>query len=808
MLNNHFRILLRGLWNKKSFSLLNILGLSVGIAASLLIFLVIHYETGFDSFHANGNRIYRVVNSLQMSNGEVGYNGCNPLPMPAAIHQDFPQFEQVSATWSVKEAQFAIPGKTGEPDKKFREKEGCFYTEPSLFRIFDFPWLAGNPDEALKDPNTVALTRSVAEKWFGNWKEAIGRTVLMGDIKTPFRVTGVLKDPPSNTDIPLRIALSYTSFLEQKDKPLTSWGYFNSNAECFVLLARGQNIRSARTLLPAFQARYFNDATGFSGVKASVYFQPLKEIHFDDRFETYGKRSVSEKECWALGLIGLFLILIACINFINISTARSISRSKEIGVRKVLGSSRSQLLLQFLQETALTVFVAVLAACFIARLSLPFLNGLMGEQLTFDPGDPVILLYLFGTWVIVTFLAGFYPGMVLSAFAPIAAIRNKISFPGSGSIYLRRGLVILQFSIAQILLIGTLVIVRQMNYFRYRPMGFDSKAIAIVDIPGNHESRSKYAALKTRILQVPGVEQASLCGDPPSKDGSWSISFTFGTDPNSQPFNLITRYADTSYIATFHLNLLAGRYPVASDTIRELAVNAATVRKLGLKEPGDILNKFISFGGPQKYPVVGVLADFNNKSLREEISPLVISPALEEYEKLAIRLDPHEMNATIGRVRTAFAEVFPDHVFDYTFFDDSIMSFYRGEAITSALFKIFAAIAILISCLGLYGLISLMTAQKTREVGIRKVLGASVARIVYSFSMEFTYLVGISFLIAAPLGSYVMSRWLSGFYYRIDMGWGLFALTLLSSGMIAWITVGYKAVKAAITNPVKSLRAE
>lgn len=808
MFNKEINFLLRRLWINRSFSLLNILGLAVGISASLLIFLVIRYETGFDRWHANNKRIYRVVTSLKPAAGDIDYEDCVPLPLPPAINREFPQFEQVSAVWKVEEAQYAIPGNTQAPDKKFKEKTGSFYAEPSLFRIFDFSWLAGIPGQALQEPHTMALTRSVAEKWFGNWKDAMGRTVLMGDIKIPFKVTGILQDPPSNTDLPLRIVLSYATFIEMKDKPLDSWGFFNSNSECFALLADRQDIRSARSGVPGFVSGHFNDAAGFKDMTVGVYFQPLSEMHFDERFGIYGKRLISEKECWALGLIGLFLILIASINFINMSTARSLVRSKEIGVRKVLGGSRSMLLWQFLRETALIVLIALLSACVIAALALPFLDKLIGEHLSFEWSDPIILLYLLGTWVSVTFLAGFYPGIVLSAFAPITAIKNKISAHGSGSVYLRRGLVILQFSIVQVLLVGTLVVVRQMNFFRDRPMGFDTRAVAIVDIPGNPGNRNKLEALKARILQVPGVETASLCSDPPSKDGAWNIDFTFGDDPNFKSFNLISRYADTDYLAAFHMKMLAGHYPVASDTLREVAVNEATVEALGLKRPQDILNKTIGFGGPQKYPVVGVLADFNAKPLREKIGPMLIAPSLIEYEKLAVRIDPHRINATMARVQSAFAEVVPDHVFEYTFYDDSIIGFYQGEAITAGLFKLFAVIAILISCLGLYGLVSLMTVQKIREVGIRKVLGASVTSLVFLFSREFTYLIGISFLVAAPLGFYFMNQWLSGFYYRIDMGWGIFALALIFSMLIAWASVGYRAVKAAIANPVKSLRSE
>ncbi|MDR3714702.1 MAG: ABC transporter permease [Puia sp.] len=809
----HFTPILRRLWKQRGFSLLNILGLAVGIGACLLIFLVIRYETGFDRFYSQYRRIYRVATSSKMNGGDPEYFGCSPMPVGDAVRRDFPQFEQVASVWSAEQSMFTVPGKPGMPERKFRMVKGAFYSTPSLFRIFDFGWLSGNPDESLKAPHTAALTKSVAESWFGDWQNAIGKTFFLGDNKTPFLVSGILRNPPPNTDIPLQIALSYASVAELKDLPIGDWTTFNSKSETFALLGKDQDIRSAESGIPAFSAAHFNVAAGFSSLKASIFFQPLKDMHFDSRLDTFGNPGISLTECWALGLIGGFLVLIACVNFINLSTAQSLARSREIGVRKVLGSGRLRLVKQFLGETGLLVGVALLLAVILSILVLPALNTLMEKHLTLDFSDPSIGLFLIVLGISVTLLAGFYPGFVLSGFAPITAIRNKIGNPKGGSIWLRRGLVVMQFAIAQILLIGTLVVVKQMNFFRRQPMGFEQKAIALVDIPGNQASRSKLANLRARILQLPGVEQASLCSDPPSRDGSWNLPFAFDTRQQPESFYLSTVYADTGYLATFGMKLLAGRYPAASDTMKELLVNETALKMLRLKDPSDILNKPIRIGGDGSpysppYPVVGVLADFNSKPLREKIGPLLLSPVLDAYQKLAVRFDPHRIDATLPQVQAVFSQTFPEHIFEYFWTEDAVANFYKGEAMMSTLFKIFSVIAILISCLGLYGLVSLMAVQKTKEVGIRKVLGASVGSIIYLFSREFTRLVGIAFLVAAPLGWAVMHGWLNGFYYRTVIGWEIFAGALGLSILVAWISVSYKAARAALANPVKSLKTE
>jgi len=817
MINGYFKLSFRTLWRNKSFSLLNILGLAIGIGASLLIFLVIRNEMSYDSYQSKRDRIFRMVTtSRSRSNGEIGWqHSYAPAPLPNGLRRNFPSLEKVAALESVGGAQIYIPGKDGTDEKRFKELNGVSFVEPALFDIFDFNWAAGTFRE-LAEPNTAAISQSVAEAYFGNYTNAIGRTIQLWSYRVPLRIVGVFKDLPENTDVPLRIAASFAT-LERLDNGAhlkaeeSDWRSLSGSSQCFVLLRKGQDIKPLQAQLPGFVKRnYKEDEYGTTDV-STLTFQPLSEVHLDKRFGTLKGDSLSPGQLRALALIGIFLLLVACINFINLATAQSVNRSREIGVRKVLGSSRNQLLKQYLGETALITSIALIIGCILAWMAVPYLSRLMEKKLALDLLHyPSILIYLLLTGALVTLLSGFYPAMVLSGFNPIAAIKSKISTRTIGGISLRRGLVVFQFIIAQLLVIGTLVVLKQLQFFRNQPLGFEKEAVVLIDLPSDSSLKVKYAYLKTRMLQLPGVAAASLCSREPSSGGAWYRGdFSFNHSPDKQPYSIRMLCADSGYLNTFRISLAAGRYPYPSDTARELVVNETLVKKLGLQSAGEILGKTITFNQETKaLPVVGVLKDFNNTPLQSSIHPAAITTDYNYYSTIALRLRPEAINNTLKQVQKTFTEIYPTYIYDCAFFDDRIARFYKTETQTGQLFKMFAVLSICISCLGLYGLVSFMAVQKTKEVGIRKVLGASVQHIVYLFSKEFTILVGIAFLIAAPVGYYCMHQWLSGFHYHTQLTPGIFVLAIMLSIAIAWLTVGYKAVKAALVNPVKSLKAE
>ena len=497
----------------------------------------------------------------------------------------------------------------------------------------------------------------------------------------------------------------------------------------------------------------------------------------------------------------------ACINFINLSTAQAVGRSKEVGIRKVLGSSRKQLFAQVMGETGLIVTISALLAIGIATACLPLIKHIasINEQLSMI--NVQTILFMVGIIIAVTLFAGLYPSLILSGFKPALALKNKMTSAKVGGISLRRGLVITQFGISQVLIIGTIVAITQMNFVRHADLGFDKEAVVILSGNSDSLALTRAEAFKQKLLQTPGVQSVSFATDAPSSDNNWTTNFAFD-HREDEPYQLALKFGDNDYFKTFGLQMLAGREYVKSDTVHEMIINETLVKKLGLKSPQEAIGKDIRVGRGKWNQIVGVVKDFKTNSLREEVKPILITQNKEYYSLTAIKMRSSNIQQTHAAIENIWNSFFPEYAYSSAFMDDNINKFYEQENQLSLLYKIFAVIAILISSLGLYGLVSFMAVQKTKEVGIRKVLGASTGNIVYLFSKEFTILISIAFVLAAPLAYFMMNSWLQDFAYRIKMEVWVFAIAILISIIIAWITVGYKAVKAAVANPVKSLRSE
>ncbi len=802
MLKNYFKTALRNLLRNKTYAVVNIVGLAGGIAACLLIFLVLQFELSFDNFHKNKDRIYRLVSVPYKSGTPFNTTGSVPLPVAEGLRVDYPQLEKVAAIFA-RDGQITIPSAgNGQPEKKFNEERNFYYAEPSFFDIFNFQWLSGNPKTALSAPNTAVLTQAMAEKYFGDWKTAIGKSFKFRN-QDVFMVTGVLKNIPPNTDFPLGIVVSYKS-LNHVD--LTDWVGTYGRGYSFAVLPPGLSVERFNLYMHDFVKKH----KPADAVDQGIVLQPLADMHFNSLFGNFSGRTFSKELITSLGLIALFLVVIACVNFVNLATAQAVHRSREVGIRKVLGSSRRQLVQQFLGETALITVSAVLLAVVLANIALPLLNNLLRLTLSFNiKNNPAIILFLLTVTLCVTLLSGFYPALVLSGFNPINTLKNKITSKMVGGISLRRGLVVLQFGIAQVMIIGVLVVVSQVNYFRHASMGFDKEAIVNVPIPGDSVSETKMDAVRNQLLQLPGIKKVSFSSAPPSDGDYWSSPFTFNHAVKKTEFQAYFKWADADYLKTYNIQLLAGKPYVASDTLKGFLVNEMLVKKLGIRNLQDIIGKEISFwGGDKRAPVVGVVKDFNGTSLRDPITPVVLGCWKDSYGVIGIKIQPETAKQTLASIEKIWNAAYPQYVYEYQFLDDKINNFYQEENQLSQLYKIFAGIAIFISCLGLYGLVSFMAVQKTKEVGVRKVLGASVAHIMYLFSKEFTILIGLAFIIAAPLAYYFMHRWLEGFAFRIQIGAGVLLLAVVGSVFIAWLTVGYQAFKAAMANPVKSLRTE
>ncbi len=799
MFKNYFKTAFRTLSRNKGYGFINITGLAVGVAACLLIFLVIQYETSFDDFHLNKNRIYRIGTAFHGPEG-VDYTGGICYPADEQLKLDFPQLEKVASIHAAQGDQVTVMDESNRPTEKKFNESGLFFAEPTFFEIFNFPFLAGDAKTALAEPYTAVVTQQTAEKYFGDWHNAIGRTIKYKD-KNICKITGVLQNLPANTDFPIQVVLSFKG--NERDSS-QDWVSTLSDLNTYVLLPPNMTVEGFNNNLAAFTKKH--KPAEFA--KDVMIAQPLSQIHFDSRFGNFSGSTFSKELITALSLIGLFLLVIACINFINLATAQAVNRAKEVGVRKVLGSKKKDLVLQFLSETFIITLFAVVMAILISTALLPSLNGLLKTHISFGI-NVTLALFLSALIISVTLLSGFYPAVILSGFNPITALKSKFTSKTVGGISLRRGLVVVQFAIAQALIMGTLIIVSQMNYFKNASMGFDKDAIINVNMPNDKISQTKLTALKTELLKQSGIKNVSFSMFAIADKGHWSSNFRFGSEQKETDFNADLKWADADAFKTYNLQFVAGRPYQASDTVRELVVNETLVKKLGITNPQDILNKKLNFWDSSIVaPVVGVVKDFHSNTLVNPIDAVVMSSWKGVYRTMSVKLEAQQAKQALAAVEKTWTGLYPDYVYQYQFLDDKIASFYKQEDQLSQLYKIFAGIAIFISCLGLYGLISFMAVQRTKEVGIRKVLGASVTSIVYMFSKEFIVLIGVAFLIAAPLAYYFMHNWLTNFTYRIQIGAGIFVLTVLSSVIIAWATVGYRAIRAALMNPVRSLRTE
>ena len=815
MFKNYFKTAFRSLIRNRSYTIINIAGLAVGIAVCMMIFIIIQFQTSFDNFHAKKDRIYRVLTEYHHADAAtIAYVKDVPFPLPAALKTAFPQLEQVVPIFASQNDQLLIPGHNGNTEKVFKEQRGIFFTEPSFFKMFDFPLLAGSY-ASLEQPNNVLLTKEIAEKYFGDWKTAMGKTIKLeagGYIfehgTEVLKVSGILATIPANSDFQLKLVVAYgTGFTGSLMATSTDWeDRTNSDFGCYVLLPPNTSVDNFNQQLRAYSGKVQSAEN-----KDSHLLQSLSAVHYDTQTGNYSNKTISNQLLGVMRLIAAFILLIACVNFINLSTAQAVNRAKEVGVRKVLGSNKSQLQIQFIIETFLIVTGAVLLAAVITTLALPSVNNLLELSLSFNILDnPAIILFLLAVTIVVTALAGFYPSIVLSRFNPVNALKSRVRANTAKGLSLRRGLVVFQFIIAQALIIGTLIIVKQTNYFINQPLGFDKDAIMNVPFRVDSLRISRLDYLKEKLLSVNGVQAVSFSSNTPVEDVSdmWS-TLRFNHATNETDFKAITKFADNEYVSAYKLQLVAGRNLQPAYYTREFLINESLMKSLGIKNPEDILNKEISIWNDRiKCPVVGVLKDFNDRSFRHEVAPLLITTNVTMYNQAAIKLATTNISSTMQSVKKICEQTFPDYVYEYRFLDDKIESFYKQESQLSSLYKIFAVIAIFLSCLGLYGLVSFMTVQRVKEVGVRKVLGASVRSLIYLFSKEFIILVAIGFVIASPVAWYFMDKWLQDYVYRVNISWWIFLVGGISAVVIALITVSFQAIKAAVANPVKSLRTE
>jgi len=799
MFKTYLRTAIRHLTRHKTNSIVNIAGLIVGFTAFLLIFLVINFENSFDDFHPNGKNIYRVVRAGKTRDERDWRTGV-PYPVTGALRKDFPQLANAAAILSDNNIQVNI-STPGGAQKKFKEIDGVFFAEPSFLQMFSFPLIEGDSKSPIHEPNTVLLTKNTAARYFGDWQKAMGQSFKMDGITV--KVTGILDNPPVNTDFPIKVIISYTTLERYVD--MNGWAGIDDANYCFVQLRDNTSQSHFDQMLTGFTDKHIKSVNpGYD-----LVLQPLKEIHYDHRLGNFAGHTFGKDLTLALSLISIFLLIIACVNFINLTTAQAVRRAREVGVRKTLGSNRGQLIIQFLGETSITTLLALIVSLLLAITCLPLVNDLLDIHLSVSQLFSIKMIFVvLATLALVSFLSGFYPALVLSGFRPINVLKSAIAADQQKGAFFRRGLVVFQFVIAQTLIIGTLVVAAQMDYFRNADLGFKKDAIIAANFPHDSLGLTKMDHLRDELYKTVGVDNVSFSTFTPAAPGGWATDLRLPANNTNVPDEIVQmKPADSNYFNLYGLQLVAGRKYFAGDTIRELVVNETVIRGLHIPDPKDAIGKIVNVNG-RLSPIVGVVKDFHTNSLRDPILSVVLTPMRNSYGTVNVKIDLTKAKSITARMEAIWNNSFPDYVFEYSFIDQNIANFYKQENQLSQLYKIFAGIAIFISCLGLFGLISFMAVQRKKEIGIRKVLGAPVPHIVAMLSKEFALLIVLAFLIAAPLAWYYMHQWLQQYTYRITLGAGFFLLTILSSLCIACLTVGYTAIKAARANPVNSLRTE
>jgi putative ABC transport system permease protein len=820
MLKNYFTIAWRSMTRQKSYTAINILGLAFGICACTAIYLITSYELSFEKFHPDKERIYRIVGDLEKGNGETMFLNC-PIVEPETMHQTIAGFE-ASAGFHTYGGDISIPDGNKTPKKFDNKIDGSYQstailTWPEYFDIFKYEWLSGSP-KSLSEPFKVILSEKRARKYFGNIPVAdmIGKTVIYDD-SIRVNVSGIVKDWDHNTDFGYTDFISVTTATHSYAKsqiPTADWNSLSPHrANAFVKLTKGVTESEINERLTAFLKAHTDSKALRSGMKTTLYLQPLTSIHFTKEFHRGDDGDDFRKPylptLYALMGVAIFILVIAIVNFINLSTAQSIQRAKEIGVRKVLGGSKTSITLQFLMETFLLTIFSVFVALLLVNPALYLFRDYIPDGVHFQFFDEANLIYLFLITFVTAILAGFYPARVLASYVPVLSLKGASFQNASSKINLRKALIVFQFTISLVFIIGALVIDRQIHFMDKTDKGFNADAVIII----NHW-RDKNGQLKVfseSIKHIPGIKKMILEDHAPMGFAQGEENFKASpTDPVGQL--VYVNAGDENFIPFYQMKLIAGKNISHSDSLRDLVINETYSKLLGFKTPADAIGKIL-YRNDRPYPIAGVIADFHQGSFHEAIHPAVIGKIPERERSLAIKLDATEKKQADVKIIAAAMEkewkkIYPEEPFNYDLLNEAITWLYGQEENTSWLVNAAVAITIFISCMGLFGLGMFTAKRRTKEIGIRKVLGASVTDIATMLSKDFVSLVLIALIVASPIAWYLMHEWLKDFVYRTNISVWVFFISGLAAMIIAVLTISAQAIKAATANPVDALRTE
>ncbi|WP_338875974.1 permease prefix domain 2-containing transporter [Spirosoma sp. SC4-14] len=812
MLRNFFKIAFRNLTKNKVSSLINLFGLTLGATACLVIYLITHYELSYDTFHPDRERIYRLVGKVKYNpTDEVHTVGFIPNAVPAAIRREITGLETVAAFHTI-ETDVLIPTGKEKPNhfESSRRTGGStdiVVVDPQYFEIFTYKWLIGNP-KVLNEPFKVVLTEQKAHKYFGPLpvEELIGKEIIYRD-SVRVSVAGIVKDWERPTDFTFTDFISMATVRASRLKNeinLDQWDDNWSASQAYIKLSEGT---VPAQLVPLFQQ--FSKQHYAKEMKFWPDLQPLSDVHFNADYQDNYSRKAHLPTLYGLMGVAAFILLIAAINFINLSTAQSIQRAKEIGIRKVMGSSRKGLITQFLSETAVLTLLGVGIAVLLVGPILLAMQPLLPKGLTVDLFNLQTILFLLGLIVVTSMLAGFYPAWLLSSYLPALTLKGQNALKGSRTGHLRKGLIVFQFTVSLAFIVGTLMVGRQLNFMRNKDLGFSTDATIEVRTLWDEKSQ----VLAQKIKQLAGVERITMEWFPPMGSSYMVTKLKYhGQNDKDIEMDVSAKVGDANFIPLYKLRLLAGRNYYKSDSLRELVINASYAKALGFRKPAEAINQLLEFGD-KKLPIVGVVADFHEQSFHEKIGPVFIGHIPDRAKNIGIKLitkgrQADDLKETLAHIEQAWKAVYPDNKFNYTFLDDSIAQLYEKETKTAQLVNLSTAIAILVSCMGLFGLATFTAEQRTKEIGVRKVLGASTGNIVVLLSQDFLKLVVVALIIASPIAWWAINEWLQDFAYKVDLTWWVFALAGLIAMLITLLTISFQSFRAALTNPAKSLRTE
>ncbi len=792
MIKNYLKIAWRNFYKQKFYTGINVFGLALGISCTMMLFLFITFHLSFDRYHIHAKRIFRLVTDLHIPDGSIDYDQGSPYILGQLIKRNAAVANETSLL-SKRSFTVAVP-KNQDKQSLFYEFENVAFTDNNWFKIFTYQWQAGNSSTALSNPFQAVITSNLAKKYF-NTDDAVGKTIRVD--KYLFTITGVLQDNPTNTDVQANLFLSIASVHTMFPEPKTFWtdiSFISSKNYTYVLLNDEHESEHIDQDIKTILKRDYKDSSWLH-----FHLQPLEEVHFDSRYS--GK--ISKPLLLILALVGFALILIACVNFVNMATAQSLTRAKEIATRKVLGSSRKAIFWQFITETTYVALTAALIALLATILFLPTLNNWLQLQLAVNGNA---LLFLTALLVVIVFSAGFYPAVILSNFKPVDALKNKIGSNNSSSKMSRQVLIVVQNIIAQTLIVCTVIIILQVQFLKNADLGFNKDAIIMVPVPDHSPAKLTY--FRNQLNNYASIKSITFCYKPPSAFTQKGGSIRYD-GREWEKFTVSSIIGDQDYIKTFGLKLLAGRnlYPTDSNSY---IVNQQVLQKLNIKTPEQAIGHKLTAGdfSDEVGTIVGVVKDFNIQPLNTAIAPALITPKPAYYEFAAVKISGEQQQRSIEIIQQKWKKTFPQNAFEYHFLDEQLAEFYQKEEMVGKLITVGTMVAILISCLGLLGLISLMTVQRTKEIGIRKVLGATVSSIVTLISKDFVKLIAVAVLVSSPFAWLLMHHWLQNFAYRIEISWWIFAVAGTTAIVIALLTISFQSVKAALANPVESLRSE